>query len=114
MALKIDGLLPGVEAVRLGTCGADEFEQHGSRLVKGPRGSSQVVVKPLPGWEFVYSIRDNCYEPVQNLPTKRAFTVLFEASTGNDMAVIDALKNLSSFISLTETTQQPASAEMTS
>lgn len=114
MPLHIPGLLPGVEAVRLGVCGPNEFEQNGSRILKGARGSSQVVVRPLDGWEFRFSISENCYRPVKVMQAKRAFSVSLEASTEDDMRAIDAIKRLSCLVNIAETTPQPAAEAVTS
>lgn len=102
---NIAGLLPGVEAVRLGQCTAEEFEQHGDTLLKGPRGTSQVVVRPLPGWEFRYEIVSNSYRPVQTLATKRTFVVYLEATTQQDAQHIEAIKRIPSVVRFEETTQ---------
>ena len=100
----IAGLLPGVELVRLGQCGPDEFEQLGDQIVLGPRGLSQVVVKPEAGYDFRYDILSNSYKVVRTLPAKRTYTVHLEAATQQDAAHIEAIRTLPSVVSFEETT----------
>lgn len=106
---QITGILHGVELVRLGTCDVSEFEQHGDEIRKGPRGTSQVVVKPAEGWSFRFDILSNCYRPVRTLPVKRTFVIRLEANTQEDVAHIEAIKRLACAVNFEETT--PAEIE---
>ncbi len=99
---SIDGLLPGVEFVRIGTCGPEEYEQHGDHLLKGARSVSQVIVKPATGFEFRYEITSNCYRTVRVLPAKQTFIIEMEVNTADDLRNVEAIKRLASVISVTE------------
>lgn len=110
MQQSIAGLMPGVELVRLGQCGAEEFEQVGDDLLKGPRGNSQIVVKPAVGYEFRFEIASNSYRPVRVLPAKRTFVIHLEASTQQDVAHIEAIKRLPSVVKFEETTAPDVAA----
>ena len=101
--MNLAGLLPGVEAVRLGTCDATEFAQIGDQVFKAPAGQ-QVIVKPAPGYDFKFSITENCYRPVRTLAAKRTFTVCVECGTQEDIDHLDSVKRLPGVVSVTETT----------
>jgi len=53
--MKLEGLPEGVECVRIGIAGPEEFELFGPQILKGGRNNSitHVVVRPESGWEFV-------------------------------------------------------------
>lgn len=73
MIPKVAGLLPGVDLVRVGECGPEEFVQAGDYILLGPaaKDCSRIVVKPTEGWEFKYDIRCNAYLPVRVMPGKK-------------------------------------------
>lgn len=103
MSTSIAGLLPGVECVRLGLCGPEEFSQIGDEIKKAQPGP-QVIVKPLEGYEFKYSIASNSYRAVRTLAAKRTFTVSIEVATEEDLAHVEACKRLPGVVSVIETT----------
>ena len=94
MTTSIAGLLPGVEMVRIGTAGPEEFEQVGDSLLKGPRGMSSVIVKPADGWSFVFDIKANVYRPVATLASRKIFLIQFEATTKTDLDHLEAIKRM--------------------
>lgn len=66
----IDGLPEGVKFVRIGHTQPGEFQLTGTGIMLGPRGdtsAADVVVLPQPGYEFLYDIKNLCYQVVQKL-----------------------------------------------
>lgn len=106
---NIAGLLPGVELVRIGVAGPDEFEQVGDLLYKGPRGFSQVIVKLKEGFTARYNITDNSFRVVTAFPV-RVFIAKFEATSDDDLAVLERVKGASGFVSMEEV-KAPAAGE---
>ena len=98
----VAGLLPGVDLVRIGVAEADEFEQVGDRLFKGPRGMSQCVVRPAKGYTFKFEIESNAYAPVKELPAKRTFTICFEAEDDWGLKRLDKIRQVLGVVSVTE------------
>jgi hypothetical protein len=90
----IGGLLPGLKLVRLGLATDDEYEQIGDRIVKGPRGWSQIIVEPLEGWKLIYDISADCYRAVKVLPEPRIFSVQFEARNEADLERLDKMRQM--------------------
>jgi hypothetical protein len=120
--MNIPGLPEGVDAVRIGVCGSEEFEVIGTMdpsvrlLVKGPRtgSTSQIVVKPSAGWKFIparspsadYS--DGSFAAVKLLaaPATITATVRFKVETVQEQATVNAalerLKELPGFEEIKE------------
>ena len=57
----IPDLPEGVDIVKVGMAGREDFEFIGGRIEKGPRSNAQVIVKPQKGYDFVFDIERNCY-----------------------------------------------------
>lgn len=106
---SIAGLLPGVECVRLGLCGPEDFSQVGDEIKKAQPGP-QVIVKPAEGWIFKFDMAWNCYRAVKTLATKRTFTLVYEAEDEQAVAVFEKLKDNPHVVSVTETTSPEVKA----
>ena len=107
MSIQIPGLPEGVEAVRFGIAGPEDFEvtmgeSCGIQITKGVRQgtTTQVIVKPSPGYEFKYDIRSLTFRAVKKLdnPVEITRTVKFIVTNALDQGIVedrlDALKDL--------------------
>lgn len=106
-AQPIKGLPEGVELVRLGTAGDEDYELVGEQIFKGPRAgaASGVIVQPAQGYIFRVDIRSLSFVPVKMIPiTKRTFTVEFAVDNELDLRLIldrvDKLKDIPGFVDL--------------
>lgn len=92
--MNLPGLPEGVECVRIGFAGADDFEIQNDPtnaeppvILKGGRGdsSSQVVVRPAKGWTFVpwFDIKTyrQIWTPSKLLEVPEETVVRFKATT---------------------------------
>lgn len=56
MSIQIPGQPEGIEVIRFGICGPDDYELTSEGISKGPRqgSTSQIIVKPAKGYKFVF------------------------------------------------------------
>jgi hypothetical protein len=113
---KIEGQPEGVEVIKFGISGPDDYELIGDRIVKGvrPDASQQVLVKPANGYSFrperrfdpvSYSIqpgRENTFMAVKEIaPVTIKALLTCTVSNEFDLSIIHqimgALKNLPGF-----------------
>lgn len=92
--MTIPGTPEGVEIVRIGIAGPDEFELIGDHIEKGKReGSiSQVIVKPAPGWAFRFDIVSYELKPYKLLdaPVEVTYEIKFKFTGANDQQRVEA------------------------
>ena len=83
-AAMVPDLPEGVEIAKIGRAGQDDFELIEGKLFKGPRSSSQVIVRPAPGYEFVYNILNNGYSVVKqgSMPDPKQHELVFDSGSG--------------------------------
>lgn len=103
---KIEGLPEGVELVRIGVCGPEEFEvtndptnENPPIISKGPRQGSntQVIVRPAPGFKFSFDIRGYHFQIEKLLaqPREIAASFRFKVETEQDTQIVEkALESL--------------------
>lgn len=97
--MKIEGLPEGVECVRIGRAGSDEFELIGNHIERGPRADSiaQVIVIPSPGYKFNCDPATLFYYSVKVLdpPVKTTVTAVYQFDNEKDQEITaDWLKKL--------------------
>lgn len=99
MADAIKGLPEGVEVVRIGLAGEDDYELVGDKISKGRRmgAASGVIVKPLEGYSFRFNILDLNYIAVKTFaPLNIKATASFTVTDSYDKQTVDSyLKRIS-------------------
>ncbi len=102
MAIKVPGLPDGVECVRLGAAGAEEFTLVGESISKGARNGNNVVVTPAPGYEMRFDVRSNCYRATRVFDVKRTFTAVIVCEHEADMEYYEQISHMPVTLSITE------------
>jgi hypothetical protein len=97
---QISGIPVGMELVRIGQAGDDEYELVRAvdgtvTMFRGPRGFSQVVVQPAHGYAMHYNPLTNGYQPVRELPAPVRVVVEFAARTQEQVDFLHHLGDLS-------------------
>lgn len=91
--MRIQGQPEGVEIIRIGIAKPDEFELIDGHIEAGTRegSTSQVIVRPAPGWAFKFSIAAYALIPVKMLPApiEVTYTVKFKVDCEQDAAGVD-------------------------
>ncbi|HLG97173.1 MAG TPA: hypothetical protein VKX49_12750 [Bryobacteraceae bacterium] len=100
--MKIPGLPEGVDVVRFGVCGPEEFELVGEEIYRGGRHHPvhHMIVQPEKGWEFVeVSAFNRMYKAVRMYDPPKKLTVVFTCSHSGEMRAVEAaIKSVSDTI----------------
>lgn len=103
--MNIPGLPEGVEVIRIGIAGPEDFEIVGTAepgvhlITKGARAGSmsQIIVRPAPGYQFLWNLRSLSFDAVKTFeaPAIMERTVKFSVTNQRDLdAVNDALDRI--------------------
>lgn len=101
--MTIPGTPEGIEVVRMGIAGPDDFEIVGNSIQKGKREGtiSQVIVRPAKGWEFRFDARRYGLWPVKMLdaPAEVTYELKFKFTALDDQEHVETafLKMLESW-----------------
>jgi hypothetical protein len=104
--MRIPGLPEGVDGVRIGRAGPDEYELIGDHIERGPRHDSisQVIVVPADGYKFNIDPKSLYFYPVKVLdpPVKLVVTVTYHFDNEKDQEItkdwLERLKQLPGFV----------------
>jgi hypothetical protein len=101
---SLPGLPEGIVAIRFDAAGPDDFEMYGDGIQKGPRpGShSQVIVRPAPGYTFLWDAAKGYYRCVKMLQAKKRITAVFEVLNSMEHESLKALLGHPNLVSKVE------------
>jgi len=99
---ELKGLPEGVEAVEVRTPLEGEYFWWGSITRCNDRNhtASILVVRPKPGFSFLYDIMTDSYKVTRQLPCALRVTAVFLFETEEDAQMIDRLRQLKGLVSL--------------
>lgn len=107
----IPGLPTGARIVRIGLAGQNDYELYGSKIVKGPRSGSQVIVAPVAGYEFAFDIASNSYSPRVLGGGPKTATVTFDISDPAHAAFVKGISQHPSVIKSEVPVTPPTAAQ---